>query len=75
MPATLAPEYYVSTSYASLSGIMKLRISERERERQRGEKRWEGETERVTGSFEMQIALILPLPCLPEQALYVASHT
>lgn len=57
MPATLAPEYYVSTSYASLSGIMKLRISERERERQRGEKRWEGETERVTGSFEMQSLL------------------
>ncbi len=32
MPATLAPEYYVSTSYASLSGIMKLGIS-----RERGE--------------------------------------
>lgn len=38
MPATLAPEYYVSTSYASLSGIMKLEISEkgRDREEKRG---------------------------------------
>jgi len=50
-----------------------VREGETERE---GEKRWEGETEEcITGSFEMQIALILPLPCLPEQALFVASHT